>query len=58
MVKETIDGLEESALASLKVTDLLRKLIASGHAVHVVYSTGDWLDVDSVDDVLSGSTFS
>ncbi len=58
VVKETVDALDAPGLASLKMTDLLRRLVTAGHTIHVVYSTGDWLDVDSLDDVLTGSTFS
>jgi hypothetical protein len=31
--------------------------MAQGHKIDVVYSTGDWLDVDSLADVLRGSAF-
>lgn len=40
-----------------KLDDLLNALIASGHNVRVVYTTGHWLDVDSVEDVVAAGTF-
>ena len=57
VLREMIGGLDERALATLKMPDLLRQVTKAGHKVHVVYSTGDWLDVDSVADVIKGSAF-
>jgi phosphoenolpyruvate phosphomutase len=57
VMREIIGGLDDRALASLKVPDLLRLAMKKGHKVHVVYSSGDWLDVDSLADVLKGSAF-
>ena len=37
--------------------DLLNNLIESGKTVRVVYTTGHWLDVDSVSDVVTSSSF-
>ncbi len=42
---------------TMKVPDLLRHLIKDGHPVRVLYTTGHWLDVDSVDDVIIGASF-
>jgi phosphoenolpyruvate phosphomutase len=39
------------------VPDLLRRIVARGHTVRVVYSRGGWLDVDTLSDVLRGSAF-
>jgi phosphoenolpyruvate phosphomutase len=49
--------LEPERLRSLKLPDLLQMLVDSGHAVRVIYTSGHWLDVDSVDDVLVGANF-
>ncbi|MBL8611463.1 MAG: hypothetical protein JNL38_29230, partial [Myxococcales bacterium] len=57
VLREMINTLDERALATLKMPDLLRQVTKAGHKVHVVYSTGDWLDVDSVADVIKGSAF-
>lgn len=57
ILRELVGGLDERALATLKMPDLLRQVTKAGHKVHVVYSTGDWLDVDSVADVIKGSAF-
>jgi len=48
---------EPQTLASLKMPDLLQRLVQDGHAVRVIYTTGHWLDVDSVEDVLMGAQF-
>jgi phosphoenolpyruvate phosphomutase len=57
VVKEALAALDDAALSSKKMPDLLRQLMAQGHKIDVVYSTGDWLDVDSLADVLRGSAF-
>lgn len=36
---------------------LLNELVRRGHRPRVVYTTGHWLDIDSLDDVLAASTF-
>jgi len=40
-----------------KVPALLNRLATSGHAVRVVYTSGNWLDVDSLDDVVNAAGF-
>jgi phosphoenolpyruvate phosphomutase len=40
-----------------KLHHLLAGLTAAGEAVRVVYTTGHWLDVDSVEDVLAAGNF-
>ena len=40
-----------------KLHHLLDELVRRGHAVRVVYTTGHWLDVDSLDDVLAAGSF-
>jgi phosphoenolpyruvate phosphomutase len=49
-----IDGAE---LAKLSMQDLLRRLVKDGHAVRVVYTRGGWLDVNTLSDVVKGSSF-
>lgn len=36
---------------------LINEIICRGHEVRVVYTTGNWLDVDSIDDALDGANF-
>jgi phosphoenolpyruvate phosphomutase len=40
-----------------KVPALLNRLASSGHAARVVYTSGNWLDVDSLDDVVNAAGF-
>lgn len=40
-----------------KLYDLLNALVSAGHRPRVVYTTGHWLDIDSLDDVLAASAF-
>ncbi len=42
---------------AMKMPDLLRHVMKEGHSVRVLYTTGHWLDVDSVDDVIIGANF-
>ena len=37
--------------------DLLNALVAEGERVRVIYSTGNWLDIDSLDDLVLGGSF-
>jgi phosphoenolpyruvate phosphomutase len=53
-------GLAESEperLRSMSMPDLLEELVARGHEVRVLYSIGNWLDIDSVEDVVAGASF-
>ncbi|TDI43643.1 MAG: phosphoenolpyruvate mutase [Acidobacteria bacterium] len=36
---------------------LMRALIEEGHEIRVLYTTGNWLDIDSVEDVVFGNSF-
>jgi phosphoenolpyruvate phosphomutase len=36
---------------------LLNALVASGHAVRVIYTSGNWCDVDSITDLIDGAAF-
>ena len=42
---------------AMKMPDLLRLVLRGGHEVRVLYTTGHWLDVDAVDDVILGASF-
>ncbi len=39
------------------LSELLNRLVAAGEKVRVIYTTGHWLDVDSVADVLAAGRF-
>jgi phosphoenolpyruvate phosphomutase len=41
----------------MKLHSLLDELVRREHRVRVVYTTGHWLDVDSLDDILAASSF-
>jgi len=56
-VREILGTLSEKELATATVPDLLRRLVKEGREVRVVYTRGGWLDVDTLADVLQGSTF-
>ena len=40
-----------------KIHVLLTDLVRRGEKVRVIYTTGHWLDVDSLDDVLAAGAF-
>jgi len=42
---------------SAKIPDLVNGLIARGHKVRVLYTTGNWLDIDSLDDLVLAGRF-
>ncbi len=42
---------------SMSMPDLIEELVARGHDVRVLYSIGNWLDIDSVEDVVAGASF-
>ncbi len=56
-VRELLGTLSEKELATASVPDLLRRLVREGREVKVVYTRGGWLDVDTLGDVLRGSSF-
>ena len=37
--------------------DLLTELVKRGEEIRVIYTTGCWLDVDSLEDVLAAGSF-
>ena len=41
----------------LKLASLLNRLTQDGRTIHIVYTTGDWMDIDSVEDVLRAGSF-
>ena len=47
----------EEGKRSADMAAVLRAILDRGHDIRVIYTTGNWLDVDSVDEVLLGSTF-
>lgn len=48
---------DQEALKTMGMLALLNELVDAGHEVRVLYSTGHWMDIDSVDDVLAGGCF-
>lgn len=40
-----------------QMVDVLREIIKSGKTIQVVYTAGNWLDIDRIEDVLAGSSF-
>jgi phosphoenolpyruvate phosphomutase len=57
-VREALDGLLGSpAGGTAKVPQLLNALIARGERVGVVYTTGHWLDIDTLEDVANAGSF-
>jgi NDP-sugar pyrophosphorylase family protein len=41
----------------LQMVDVLGQIIKAGKEIRVVYTAGNWLDIDRVEDVLAGSSF-
>jgi phosphoenolpyruvate phosphomutase len=54
-VVSEIAAVPENRLTKLHF--LLDELVRRGHRVRVVYTTGHWLDVDSLDDILAAGSF-
>jgi phosphoenolpyruvate phosphomutase len=48
---------EDPRNRKVKVPALLNRLAAEGHDVRVVYTSGNWLDVDSLEDVVNAAGF-
>lgn len=54
----TLDMLaRDDRLRSLSIPDVIAEIIKQGHEVRVIYTTGHWLDVDTLDDVLAAAEF-
>ena len=53
-----LSGLAETEeLRTMRMTDLLNRLIAMGQKVEVIYTRGHWLDVDEVQDVTDAGIY-
>jgi len=48
---------DPGARARLDMGGLLRLLLAEGHPVRVLYTTGNWLDIDTAEDVAAAARF-
>jgi phosphoenolpyruvate phosphomutase len=48
---------DPAALQSMSMAGLLRALLAAGKEIRVIYTTGNWLDIDTVDDLLAAGSF-
>ncbi|HRZ66683.1 MAG TPA: phosphoenolpyruvate mutase, partial [Candidatus Omnitrophota bacterium] len=42
---------KEKGFLKYSVTNLLDKIASNGHKVDVIYTDGNWLDVNSIDDI-------
>jgi len=49
--------MEQGMLRHATIPDLLNELVAGGHEVRVLYTTGHWLDVDTVEDLAAAGAF-
>lgn len=45
------------AFLKYSITDLLNRIVAGGHAVNVIYTSGHWLDVNSLGDIEKAADF-
>ena len=52
-----LEAQDKPRFDAMKMPDLLRAVLKEGHEVRVLYTTGHWLDVDSVEDVVLGGSF-
>jgi phosphoenolpyruvate phosphomutase len=59
VVSERLKALatEPERLRTMKLPELLEGIVQAGHPVRVIYTSGHWLDDDSVDDVLVRANF-
>lgn len=51
------DGPALSPAPARDMAALMRELLARGEEIRVIYTTGNWLDIDRVEDVLEASSF-
>ncbi len=57
-VRDLIDEMaSDPANRAAKLHHLFDELVRRGHRIRVIYTTGHWLDVDSLDDVLAAGAF-
>jgi phosphoenolpyruvate phosphomutase len=57
IVRDLLKTLDPQTVARMRMPDLMRQLVQAKHDIRVFYTTGHWLDVDSVEDVLVGGSF-
>jgi phosphoenolpyruvate phosphomutase len=57
ILKTHLASLDAEAMRRMRMTDVLKALVKAGHEVRAIYTTGHWLDVDSVSDVVQGGSF-
>ena len=48
---------DKKSFDAMKIPDLISLLVKAGNDIRVIYTAGSWLDVDTIDDVLAGSSF-
>ena len=56
-VTTAVEALARDKGRGATLPDLLNALIARGRTVRVLYTTGHWLDIDAVDDVVAAAAF-
>lgn len=56
-LRALLASLGVDAARRMRMPDVLASLVKAGNEVRVVYTTGHWLDVDSVTDVVEGGGF-
>ncbi|MBT8081662.1 MAG: phosphoenolpyruvate mutase [Gammaproteobacteria bacterium] len=56
LVDELVSSQDENGRVK-SVPDFLNSMIERGETVRVIYTTGNWLDVDSYEDVVTSSSF-
>ena len=59
---DTVRGVLDEILAKpgqrqAKIPLLLNRLVERGHEIRVIYTSGNWLDIDSLDDVVNAGGF-
>ena len=52
-----LEAEDKATFDDMKMPDLLRAVLREGHEVRVLYMTGHWLDVDSIEGVVMGGNF-
>jgi phosphoenolpyruvate phosphomutase len=57
VLRALLASLDADAVKRMRMTDVLRALVKGKNEIRVVYTTGHWLDVDSVSDVVQGGSF-
>ena len=58
IVKTTLDELlSNREQQQFKMPDLINMLIEDGNIVRVIYTTGHWLDIDTVQDLVAAGNF-